>query len=293
VTAVWVLRRTVLELRRQGWSLAALAATFALASMLAAGYRLGAAPSALDHRGRPAAGPPAQVIAYLRDDLERPATSKLREALTRLPGVERVALVSGDEALVKLRRQLGERVRLLEGADDGLLPTSLEVWLAAGGDPVTRAHQLAWRLQRLDGIVDADVIDSRADERAEGWVSAVTQGRTLLFGAVLLGGAAVLICGGLVGRRRRREEMRALLALGFTRQALLVPLVVLASAAAVAGSACGLGAVAVARHLASSTVSFGSGLTAGDWSLGLLAAIGLGAVIGISHGVAPDVVDAR
>jgi cell division protein FtsX len=293
VTAVWVLRRTVLELRRQGWSLAALAATFALASMLAGGYRLGAAPSALERRGPPSAGPPAEVIAYLRDDLERPATNKLREALTRLPGVERVTLVSGEEALVKLRRQLGERGRLLEGADDGLLPASLEVWLAAGGDPVTRAHQLAWRLQRLDGIVDADVIDARADERAEGWVAAVKQGRTLLLGAVALGGAAVLICGALVGRRRRREEARALLALGFTRRALLAPLVLLASGAALVGSVCGLGAVAVVRNLSSSTLVLAGGLTAGDWSLGLLAAIGLGAAIGISHGVAPDIVDAR
>jgi cell division protein FtsX len=294
VTAVWILRRAVLELRRQHWPLAALAAAFALATLLGAGYRLGASSLRIDRgastRG---AGPPAQVIAYLREDLDGGATHRLREVLTRLPGVQQVALISGEDALGKLRRELGERGRLLEGADDGLLPASLEVWLSAGGDPVTRAHQLAWRLARLDGIVDADVIDARDEERVTGWAEAVDSGRILLLATVAMGASVILIGGVLVGRRRQRDELRVLLTLGFTRAALLAPVLLLAIAAAVTGCGFGLAVAGLARRFGSAWVSLGAGLTVGDGFLALLAAVVLGAVAGVVRGLAPDVIDAR
>ena len=294
MTAVWILRRTVLDLRRQRWSLLGLAATFALAASLAAGYRLGSTALQLDHASAsPRSGPPAQVIVYLRDDLDRPAAHKLRDVLIRLPGVQQVALVSGDEALVKLRRQLGERGRMLDGADDGLLPASLEVWLSPGGDPITRAHQLAWRLQRLDGIVDADVIDARTDVSSEGRAQASQDGRTVLLATAALGGAAILGGGIIWGRRRRRDELRVLLAMGFTRGALLAPVVLLAMAAAMVGSAAGLTVAGLARRLASDRLVAGSSLTVNEWGLGLLAAVILGAVAGVARGWAPDAVDAR
>ncbi|HEX3697700.1 MAG TPA: permease-like cell division protein FtsX [Polyangia bacterium] len=294
MTAVWILRRTVLELRRQRWSLAALAAAVALATMLGAGYRLGASPLRIDRAAiTKSGGPPAQVIAYLREDLDGGATHRLRDVLTRLPGVQQVALVSGEDALGKLRRQLGERGRLLEDADDGLLPASLEVWLSAGGDPVTRAHQLAWRLARLDGIVDADVIDARDEERVTGWAEAAAGGRILLLATVALGASVILIGGVLVGRRRQRDELRVLLTLGFTRAALLAPVLLLATAAAVTGSGFGLVVAGLARRFGSAWLPLGTALTVGDGFLALLAAAVLGLAAGLVRGLAPNVIDAR
>ncbi|HVR63489.1 MAG TPA: permease-like cell division protein FtsX [Polyangia bacterium] len=292
MSAAWVLRRAALDLRRQRWSLAGLAAAFALAAMLAVAYRWGAgveAPPAVS----PGTAQPAQVIAYLREDLEPAGVHKLREALAHLPGVQHVALVSGEEAVVRLRRALGERGRLLDGTDDGLLPASLEVWLSPGGDPITRAHQLAWRLQRLDGIVDADVIDARPERDADAWRSAARAERALWLASAIAAGAALLVGAGLGGWRQRRDELRVLLALGFTRGALLAPAILLALAAALIGSAAGLGLAGLARRLTLPWFASGAGLTALDWCAGLLAAALLGALAGVARGVGPDVVDAR
>ncbi len=297
MSGAWVVRRAVLDLRRQRWSLAVLAAAFALSALLATAYRWAMAGGA----GSPAparaaalvAGPPAQVIAYLREDLEKAGVHRLREVLARLPGVQHVALVSGEEALGRLRRQLGERGRLLDGTDDGLLPASLEVWLSPGADPITRAHQLAWRLQRLDGIVDADVIDARPAGGDDDRGAAAQATRWLWLASAIAADVAVLVGAALVGWRQRRDELRVLLALGFTRAALLAPAVLLAVGAAVAGSAAGLGLGALARRLTLPWFTAGAGLTALDWCAAILAAIVLGALAGLVRGVGPDVVDAH
>lgn len=292
MSAAWIWRRVLLDLRRQPVAVALLALAFALSALLAATYRLGAAKDVRPRAVTPAVGPPAQVIAYLREDLERPGVHKLRDVLARLPGVQHVALVSGEEALARLRRELGERGRLLDGTDDGLLPASLEVWLSPGGDPITRAHQLAWRLQRLDGIVDADVIEARGAGAAAP-DAADLSARRLWLASAIAGGAAVLLGAVFIGWRQRRDELRVLLALGFTRRALLVPAMLLASAAALVGSAAGFGVGAVGRRLAVPWFAAAGGATLLDWCAGLLLAAILGALAGVARGLGPDVIDAR
>jgi cell division protein FtsX len=293
VISAWTLRRTLLDLRRQRWSLLGLAGAFALAALLTAGYRLGGGRDLPAPGAARGSATPAQVIAYLREDMERQAIHRLRDVLAQLPGVQHVALVNGEEALVRLRRQLGERARVLDGADDGLLPASLEVWLSPGGDPITRARQLAWRLQRLDGIVDVDVVSEKADDKSEGWVQRLRQGRLVLLLLALLGAGAALIQATAVARRRRRDELRVLLALGFTRGGLLLPAMALAAAMALLGSACGLALAQLGWRVAAGSWALTGGLSALDWGLALVGAGLLGALAGVISAAGPDLVDAR
>lgn len=308
MTPAWILRRTVLELRRQSGPLGALGVAFLFAALLLGGYRL-ARPVLPDLRGRAAQQAPAEVIAYLREDLDQRAIGALRQVLVQLPGVERVLLVSPEEALVHLRQQLGQHARVLDGAEDGLLPPSLEVWLrrdgdsaaggsAAGGeaagpvDTTALARQLAWRLQRVDGIVEVDVVAPRGDGNVAVWSRAFGRTSVALLAAAVLGAVALVLFGGAAGRSRRRAEMQVLLSLGFTRTALVLPAVLLGFAVALVGTAVGLVLAHVGWHAA---VTAWPGPVAsfslGDWALLLAAGAGLGALTGLSAGHMPDLVD--
>ncbi|HET6284541.1 MAG TPA: permease-like cell division protein FtsX [Polyangia bacterium] len=305
MTPAWILRRTVLELRRQGGPLLALGSAFMLAALLLGGYRL-ARPAMPALRGGAVPAVPAQVIAYLREDLDQRAIQSLRDVLAQLPGVERVKLVAPEEALARLRQQLGERGRVLDGAEDGLLPASLEVWLrrgpadgvvtAAGSreqDPGALARQLAWRLQRVDGIVEVDAVQPRGDERVTAWAGAFARQNTVLLAATLLGAAVVVLFGAVAGRGRRRAEMQVLLALGFTRSALVLPTVLLGFFVALVGTASGLALAHVGWQVAVAAWPAPlAPLSFGDWVVVLAGGAGLGALTGLSAGHLPDLVDA-
>jgi cell division transport system permease protein len=304
MTPAWILRRTVLELRRQSGPLCALGIAFMLAALLLAGYRL-ARPAMPELRGGVAPATAAQVIAYLREDLDQRAIQALRDVLAQLPGVERVKLVPPEEALARLRQQLGERGRVLDGAEDGLLPASLEVWLRRGAaegaaaspareqDPAALARQLAWRLQRVDGIVEVDAVQPRGDDRVAAWAGAFGRQTTVLLAATILGAVVVVLFGALAGRGRRRAEMQVLLALGFTRSALVLPAVLLGFGVALVGTAAGLVLAHVGWQLAVAALPAPPALLSiAEWVALLAGGAGLGAVTGLSAGHLPDLVDA-
>jgi len=304
VTPAWILRRTVLELRRQSGPLCALGIAFMLAALLLAGYRL-ARPVMPELRGGVAPAASAQVIAYLREDLDQRAIQALRDVLAQLPGVERVKLVPPEEALARLRQQLGERGRVLDGAEDGLLPASLEVSLrravtegpqdspARGQDPAALARQLAWRLQRVDGIVEVDAVQARGDDHVTAWAGAFGRQTTVLLAATILGAVVVVLFGALAGRGRRRAEMQVLLALGFTRSALVLPAVLLGFGVALVGTAAGLVLAHVGWQVAVAAWPAPlAPLSFADWAALLAGGAGLGALTGLSAGHLPDLVDA-
>ena len=215
----WGLRLAGMDLRRH--PRAAVLASGAFAAMAFA--------LALAAAGSEAPAPPgsfaatAQLVAFLRDDIPPSARDELAGALGRMPGVTAVRVLGSDE-----------RAGVLDGVEEGFLPTSLEISLQPGRRGVGGADALAWRLRRLDGIADVDVLRSEADHRliAEQahahrlWLICVAEAATVF--------VAALACAALVLRRPRADAL-VLAGLGFTRTAIAAPACLAGTAAGLAG----------------------------------------------------------
>ena len=180
----------------------------------------------------------AQLVAFLRDDIPDATRDELAGALQRLPGVTAVRVLSSDDALARMRAELGDRASVLDEVEEGFLPTSLEISLQPGPKGVGGADALAWRLRRMDGITDVDVLRSDADHRL-----IAEQARSRRLWLVDLGEAGAVFLAGLslaiLALRRRRADAVVLAGLGFTQFAIAAP-------ASLAGVAAGFGGTLVA-----------------------------------------------
>jgi len=236
MTPGWLLRDLRGDFRRHGPAWLVVAGGFALAvSLLAAACLVGRHPPA----PTAAAAARVQVIAYLRDELPPGDTAALAGALAVIPGVEAVRRVGAGEALRRMRGALGRHARLLDGAEDGLLPDSLEVTVAPGRDPAGRAHQIGERLRHLPGVSDVDELAPGPSEGPtvnDPW----RRGLQALLGT---GAAAALLAALVLRPARRREEARVRIALGYTRLGAFLPALLADLLAAGAGA--GLGWVVV------------------------------------------------
>jgi hypothetical protein len=292
----WLARRLLDETRRHRSLLAIFAVAFAALAFCAGGYRLSARLALGGGADARARLPAPVVIAYLRDDAGASAAEALARALAGIPGVREVRRVAPAEALARMRAGLGSRARLLDGAEDNLLPASLEVSLeeVAAGDLTSRARQLGARLAQIDGVSDIDVVEPPRGGAGPGRPSApIGALRPGLLALVLLAGGAASL--GLVaaGRARRRDEARLLLSLGFTRAGAFIPAVLSGLGAAAAGAALGLAALRFGwRMLPAARIAGWSFLSAGECAIALAAALALGALAGYVTVHAPDPIDA-
>jgi hypothetical protein len=241
VTRAWLLRRLVGDARRHGVVWLAVAVAFAMAGFVAAGARLAARASS-----PPPVTSQALVVAYLADDLDAPGVADLRRVLATLPDVVAVRGVTAREGLERLRAGLGTRGAVLEGVGADLLSPSLEIAVR----PAATAGALAFRLRRLHGVVDADLVpaqtrDETAGSRVGGALAGAGRAPIVLGGA--LGGLALAASLWLL-RARFGVELALLFSFGLPRAASARPARWLATIAALAGGALGLvAATAVAR----------------------------------------------
>src|SRR5262249_26278002 len=97
------------------------------------------------------------LTVYLEDGVPPARMAEIAGALAKLPGVAAVRTVDHHEAWQRLRRSLADRGPLLDGVDDGLLPSSIEVTLKPGVAEVLRAHPAFERLRQLPGVDEVDV----------------------------------------------------------------------------------------------------------------------------------------
>lgn len=242
----WGARLTVQGLRRHRALFWMSAAAFACATVaLAAGLTLGRAPAATI-----TASASAQLVAFLNDDLPPGERDALAAVLRKLPGVAGVRLLPGDEALGRMRAELGPRAALLDGVEEGFLPTTLEIALRPGRQGAGRADELAWRLRRMAGISDVDVLRNEADHRL---LTEQETSRRLRLALVavsgVLGVTSLLLVAALA--RRRRADALILEGLGFTAWAVSGPVFVAGSAAGAGGVAVVLVGLRIAERLGS------------------------------------------
>jgi len=96
------------------------------------------------------------VFAYLPPKLElAPAQiDALATDLRALGEVEEVQFISRDEALDRLRADLGDEADVLQGIGENPLPASFEIRLAAAARTPERVRELAERARQVQGIED-------------------------------------------------------------------------------------------------------------------------------------------
>lgn len=256
MTRAWLLRRLVGDARRHVGVWLALSAAFAAVGFCAAGARLATAASAGAAASHEA---PAQLVAYLDDDLAAEKLPALVGVLSHLPDVEGVRVVSAREGLDRLRTELGARAAVLEGVGPDLLFPSLEI----AARPAV-ASALAFRLRRLGGIADVDLVPtppSAARPTSLGLAS--TPARAALGVAGFTALLALLAALGLL-RARFRGELAVLLTFGATRGSSARPAVTLAATAGALGAALGvLGARLASRAW------LGATLPPREWAVGV------------------------
>jgi cell division protein FtsX len=269
VTRAWLLRRLVGDLRRHAGVWLALGAAFAAVGVCAAGTRLATvAPNAAAAALHEA---PAQLVAYLDDQISPEKLTELVGVLSRLPEVQAVRVVSAGEGLQRLRAELGARAAVLEGVGPDLLFPSLEI----AARPAA-ASALAFRLRRLGGIADVDLVPAppaAARPAALGLASAparVALGVASFTALLALAGALALL------RARFRGELAVLLTFGATRGSSARPAVTLGAMAGALGAALGV----LGARLASSAW-LGAALPPREWAIGVAALVllALGAAV--------------
>ncbi|HEX8952835.1 MAG TPA: permease-like cell division protein FtsX [Polyangia bacterium] len=103
-------------------------------------------------------GADVQMTVYLEDGVTPARAGKVAAALAKLPGVVAVRTVDAHEAWTRLRRSLGARAELLDGVEEGFLPSSIEVALKPGVAEVLRAHPAFERLRHTQGVEDVELM---------------------------------------------------------------------------------------------------------------------------------------
>jgi cell division protein FtsX len=290
VTPAWLGARLIADLRRHCRVWLAVVGAFAAAVLLVGGWRLVAESSRPDGAG---AGSRVEVIAFLRDDLGGGDLTTLEAALGGLPGVETVRRVGAGEALARMRVALGAHARLLDAADDGLLPASLEIAIAPGAEAVARGHELAERLRRLAGVIEVDELEPRRDERRAALLTRVGTLRAVVSGLVAALAGAALVSVMVQRPARRRQEIRVLVSLGFTRAAAFLPAIGADLLAALAGAGLGLGLLRLGWRLAVRARPTGLPfLSPRACALALASALVVGGVAGYLRARVPDPADA-
>jgi len=99
-------------------------------------------------------GEDIRVSAYLEEGLSPEVQAELLGRVGMAPGVERVELVTPEQALARFRAAQGERAALLDGLDRNPLPASLEIALVPEQRNQAGLEVLREALDGLPGIAE-------------------------------------------------------------------------------------------------------------------------------------------
>jgi cell division transport system permease protein len=134
------------------------------------------------------------VIAYLKPGAspEAPEVEELTRQLRRIDGVERVAYVSREEALERLKKDLGSEKSVLDDLNENPLPASFELIPAAESRTPEQVRTIADRAKGKPGIDEV--------QYGENWVNSYTAlFRNLQIFGWVIGGIVFLVLSVIVG----------------------------------------------------------------------------------------------
>lgn len=238
MTPAWIVRRAAARARRAPFFVVLLTAVFAVVAALAA------AAVALAQQSERASARLAEqthVVAYLDAALPKGQAAALVVAFGRLGGVAAAREVDSASALAELQstmRSGGAAPEALTDIEADLLPRSIEITLAPGGDLPGRAREVADRLRRLPGV---SAVDAMADGLARVASVGLLAGQLSTLFSAVAALAALALLGGLVVRERgqHREMAETMHLLGAPTLSMWLPLGLGDAVAALVGGMAG------------------------------------------------------
>ncbi len=161
---------------------------------------------------------------YFEGQPEGSTIEAIRELLLQYP-VSITKLISKDDAMKSLRKQLGDRARLLEGLEENPLPASLEIILLRD----VRGDSLPYELKaKLEGIKGVDEVQYSREwiERVRVIIGAV-EIVGLVFGGLLFLAALFIITNTIkLTIYSRKDEIEILKLVGATNRFVKIPFVI-------------------------------------------------------------------
>jgi cell division transport system permease protein len=166
-------------------------------------------------------GAELQLTAYLDGDLSEAGQNELAERVSREPGVEKVAVVTQADALVRFEKIAGS-AELLAGLAENPLPPSLEITLAPEARTPAAIDALSASLAELPGFDEL----AHGQDWIEGYARAIAlvRGLALGLGAVLALAALLIVANTIrLAVYARRDELDILALVGASRTFVRVP----------------------------------------------------------------------
>lgn len=206
-------------------------------------------------------GSDLQVTAFLDSSVTVDLQRELAAQIGAAPGVERVEMVTRDQALERFERIAGS-AELLAGLEENPLPASLEIFLLPDA---RNAESIAVLDQALDGLPGVEDL-AHGQEWIEGYTRAVSlvQGGSRLM-SVILGMAALLIVANTIRLAvyARRDELDILALVGASRTFVRVPFLMEGTLQGLLGGVVALGLLFVGYEILLPQVRYGLELMVG------------------------------
>jgi cell division transport system permease protein len=231
-------------------------------------------------------GEEVRLSAYLDDGLDDGARRTLAERAGAIEGVERVELVTKEQALERFRARVGEASGLLAALDENPLPASLELTLAEPQRTPAGLARVAEALGGLPGVGDL----AYGQEWVAGYAGVVRLVETaaVAVGSVLALAALLIVANTIrLAVYARGDELDILSLVGASRPFIATPFLI---EGVLQGAAGGLLAVAIlwaVFRFAFSGLEAGLSLVLGFsrpeffGAAGVLALVGAGAALGL------------
>jgi len=167
-------------------------------------------------------GDDLRVTAYLTEGLPDGERSRLAELVGTVEGVERVRLVSKQEAMERFREGVGRGAALLDGLGENPLPASLEITLV----PERRSPAgMAVVVEALTGLPGIDDLASGHDW-VEGYLRfvALIRGLAIGLGTILVLATLLIVANTIrLAVYSRRDELEILSLVGASRSFVRTP----------------------------------------------------------------------
>jgi cell division transport system permease protein len=166
-------------------------------------------------------GEELQVTAYLETSVDDAGLRSLATTVGSAPGVERVELVTREQALERFEEIAGA-AELLEGLDENPLPASLEIHMRPDARTGEAIEILEASLEGLPGIAEL----AYGQEWIEGYARALSlvRGGAWAIGIVLALAAMMIVANTIrLGVYARRDELDILALVGASRTFVRVP----------------------------------------------------------------------
>jgi cell division transport system permease protein len=195
-----------------------------------------------------------RVMAYLQEGLNDTDRSTLKVRMESLYGVQQADFVPKDQALERLRTQMGRQTSIIDNLDSNPLPDAFEIQMIAASQSWDKVEQLAMALEKLEGVSEV--------EYGQRWIKRIINIFNLfqLTGTVmgaLFFMAAIFIVGNTVRLvlYSRREEVEIMRLVGATEQFILAPFYFQSLIQAALGGIIGLAALFMMYMLIQSRIT--------------------------------------